>query len=482
MNLNLASILEFTARLRPDAVAVIDGDRRVTYRELDLLSGRIATALDANQIGHNDVVALICPNTVEFVACFYGVLKTGAAVMPINFLLRAGDIAAQLNRSGAKALFCHGGSPETPFGETGWEAFNAATGCQHFWRLGHAWPGKDGGDAPSLDDLLDGVDSPTAPARTNDDDLAILSFTSGTTGTPKGVRVSHGNEYTAAMSTILNFAYTPDDVVLVAIPLFTSFSQIVLLNGVVAIGGTMVLVPRFEPGPALAAIEAHRVTVTAAVPTIYLRLTQQDDAAIPPGLSDHWRIAIFGGSGLNPDVHDAFVERFGVPFRQAYGLTECRIVATNPLPGQGHYAGLIPSPGFTLAIVDESMKPVAPGERGELLIRGPSVMDGYLEMPELNAASFHDGWYRTGDLAIQRDDGLYYIVGRLKDIISRGGYKIDPGEVETVMRTHPDIREAAVVGAPDPEYGEEVAAFVEGLTPSPHGRASNSRRTCIRAA
>lgn len=459
MHTTLAGVLETSAHLYPERIALIDGARRVTYRELNAMAARIAGGLVARGIGPGQVVALTAPNSVEFVAAFYGVLKTGAAVMPLNLLLRASEIQEQLAFGGAAAYLCHPGSPALRCGDEGYAAFQAVSGCSLFCVLAESaasWP-----EAISLAGLCEGTteDFPGVPCDGND--TAIISFTSGTTGSPKAVCVSHEGEYACLLGTAASLGFNRDDVMLAAAPLFTSIAQALVLGPTLAAGGCLVLQPRFDAQAALEAMAQYRVTKFLGVPTMYHRLAAAArDWPGVAGLREHWRLGIYGGASMPAEVRQAFAEAVGVPLQQCYGLTETRVTAIGRLDAAGLRGpdGLLPAPGFRFRVVDADMNDVPRGEKGELVLRGPGVMKGYLNNDALNAEIFRGGWFHTGDVVEHDADGCHYIVGRSKDIISRGGFKVYPADVERVLRAHQAVADVVVVGVPDVEYGEEIGA------------------------
>ncbi|MFM1919918.1 MAG: hypothetical protein RLZZ303_1552 [Candidatus Hydrogenedentota bacterium] len=459
MHMTLAGVLETSARLFPERLALIDGPRRVTYLELDQMASRIAGGLASRGISHGQVVALTAPNSVEFVAAFYGVLKTGAAVMPLNTLLRATEIQEQLSFGGASAYLCHPGTPALPCGDEGHAAFMQVPGCSLFCVLADSAASRD--DALSVAELCEGTNGEFPGVPCEGHDTAIISFTSGTTGSPKAVCVSHEGEYTCLLGTAASLGFTRDDVMLAAAPLFTSIAQALVLGPTLAAGGCLVLQPRFDALAALEVMAQHRVTLFLGVPTMYHRLAAAArEWSGTEMLRQHWRLGIYGGASMPAEVRQAFGEAVGVPLQQCYGLTETRVTAIGRLDASGLRSpdGLLPAPGFRFRVVDTDMNDVPRGEKGELILRGPGVMKGYLSNDALNADIFRGNWFHTGDVVEHDADGCYYIVARSKDIISRGGFKVYPADVERVLRGHQHVADVVVVGVPDVEYGEEIGA------------------------
>ncbi|MGW6457140.1 long-chain-fatty-acid--CoA ligase [Streptomyces sp. NPDC055078] len=499
--LNLAVLLADTAREHPDRDALVLDGARLTYAEVDAAAARVAAGLAAHGIGPGDRVALSCPNLPAFPVVYYGILKAGATVVPLNVLLTEREITYHLQDSGAKAYFCFDGNDRLPTGKAGAAAFAAAPGCEHFVVItaeglsGAPSAGAPSGGSPSagspssstpsggspsagtstLAEFTDG--HPTlaeftegAPAGfdtvpTRETDTAVVLYTSGTTGRPKGAELTHSNMVQNALLANRLFAASPDDVHLVALPLFHSFGQTVHLNAGFASGATVVLLPRFEAGAALAAMERERVTFFAGVPTMYWALLTHEaaDRFDLPGIARNLRVSVSGGSALPVEVLKGFEERFGVPVLEGYGLSETSPVATfNRMDGP-RKPGSIGRPvwGVEVRIVREDGTDAGPDEPGEIRIRGHNVMKGYLDRPEATAEAIDpQGWFRTGDIGRRDADGFVFIIDRTTDLIIRGGFNVYPRELEEILLTHPEVSLAAVTGVPHPSHGEEVKAYV----------------------
>jgi len=470
--LNLATLLEDTATKLPDNVAVVFGDRQLTYRDVASAAGQVADYLRELGIGPGDTVALTCPNLPYFPMIYFGILETGAAVVPLNVLLKGREVAYHLADSRAKAYFCFEGTGAMPMGEYGRAGFDATPGCEHLVLI-TADPAAPSPDPaiPTLGQAMAG--RPTAPAPscpTSPDDTAVVLYTSGTTGQPKGAELSHSNMTMNVLALRDLFGRPADgfDTTLLALPLFHSFGQTVQQNLAFASGDTLVLMPRFDPAAALSSMAEHRVSFFAGVPTMYWAMLTAVHAGTVPSsavsaIAQHMRIAVAGGSSMPVEILREFADRFGVEVREGYGLSETSPVATfnrldhPPRPGS---VGL-PIWGVSCKLVDSDWNEVAgPDAVGELAIRGHNVMKGYLHRPAETRQVLRNGWFRTGDLGRRDRDGYYYIVDRVKDMIVRNGMNVYPREVEEVLMTHPAISLAAVVGVPHTEHGEEVKAYV----------------------
>ncbi len=465
--LNLSMLLESTARRSPETVAVVLGDARLTYRQVDAAASQVADYLVGLGIGRGDRVALTCPNLPYFPIAYYGILKTGATVVPLNVLLRGREVAYHLADSGARVYLCFEGTAELAMGREGYAGFEATDTCEQFVVI-TADPTSAGPipGATTFAQACSGRSTTFDPAVTDADDTAVILYTSGTTGQPKGAELTHANMVlnVIAMQQLLGRKDGDTDVHLVTLPLFHSFGQTVQQNYGFACGDTLVLLPRFEPRTALALMARHEVTFFAGVPPMYWALLGALDAGVDTAaLAARLRVAVAGGAPLPVEIITSFATRFGVGIREGYGLSETSPVATfNPMhratkPGS---VGL-PIWGVEVRLVDLAGNEITAVDTvGEIVIRGHNVMKGYLHRPEETAAVMQDGWFRSGDLAVRDADGFYFIVDRAKDMIVRNGFNVYPREIEEVLITHPAVSLAAVIGVPSEAVGEEVKAFV----------------------
>ena len=462
--LNLAVLLEDSARTVPDRDAVACGAARLTYAELDAAASRVAAGLAARGIGPGDQVALSCPNLPHFPIVYYGILKAGATVVPLNVLLTEREIAYHLEDSAAKAYFCFEGTPELPLGKAGLAAYRRTAGCEHFVVL-TADPAATS-PAPDTETLAEFTHrQPDAfiSAATAETDTAVILYTSGTTGQPKGAELTHSNMVQNALLANRLFGLHPHDVHLIVLPLFHSFGQTVQLNAGFATGATVVLLPRFDAGQALALMEREQVTFFAGVPTMYHALLHCEDAPDIEAIAARLRVAVSGGAALPAELMRRFEERFGVPILEGYGLSETSPVATFNRVDRPRRPGSVGLPvwGVQVKIIASGGAEAPQGEPGEVAIRGHNVMKGYFRRPEATAeVTDSHGWFRTGDVGTRDADGYLYIVDRKKDMIIRGGFNVYPRELEEVLLTHPGVSLAAVIGVPHPSHGEEVKAFI----------------------
>jgi long-chain acyl-CoA synthetase len=301
----------------------------------------------------------------------------------------------------------------------------------------------------------------TEPIDRADDDTAVILYTSGTTGQPKGAQLTHANlNLNATRSATVIMQMTSDDVIMGCLPLFHVFGLTCGLNAAVVSGATLTLIPRFDPAKALEVVGRDAVTIFQGVPTMYAAMLNHPDAASADATS--LRTCVSGGSAMPVEIMRAFEAAFGCMILEGYGLSETSPVASFNMPDRERKPGTIgvAIPGCQMRLVGADGQPVAPGEVGEIAIRGDNVMKGYWRKPEATAEAIPDGWFRTGDLATVDDEGYFTIVDRKKDMIIRGGLNVYPREVEEVLYQHPDVLEAAVVGIPDPMMGEEIGAAV----------------------
>jgi long-chain acyl-CoA synthetase len=435
--MNLAMSLGRTAAAHPLRTALRHEGTGTSYGDLDELSGRVAARLREDGLEPGDRVAIMLGNVPEFAHAYYGVLRAGGVVVPMNPLLKSREIAFQLTDCAAERIVCVGlGRDE------------AAAGAE---RAG----------AHLVDVPADGPAVAEIVPRAGDD-TAVVLYTSGTTGTPKGAELTHANltrNADVVARTLLRL--TPDDVVFGGLPLFHAFGQTCALNAAVGVGATLCLLARFEAGAALSLLRSERVTVFAGVPTMYGALVAASAGTALPDL----RTAISGGAAMPVEMLRSFEETFGCTVLEGYGLSETSPVASFNHPDRPRRPGSIGTPveGVAMRLVDAQWNTVAPGGTGEIAIRGHNVMKGYWGRPEATASVMSEGWFRTGDIGTVDEDGYFAVVDRAKDLIIRGGYNVYPREIEEVLYEHPAVGEAAVIGIPHPDLGEEVGAAVSLL-------------------
>jgi long-chain acyl-CoA synthetase len=439
MALSVASILAESALRHAHRTALVAGQERIPYGALWEQARRYATHLSALGVLPGDRVALLALNTTDFPRAYFGILAVGAVVVPIHALLTPSEIAYILEDSGAKALIC---AEQLPSGA----------------------PAASEVGIPLVPATLPN-DAPIDRHVTREEgDDAIILYTSGTTGKPKGAVLTHSNMVMNA-SVIANdlFRLTPDDVQLAALPLFHAFGQTCVMAATFRAGGSIVLLPRFDGAAALQMMIDERVTVFCGVPTMYMALLE---AAKEHSRRPQLRFCASGGSSLPLATLEKFEEVYGQEIWEGYGLSETSPVATFNQPEFGRKAGTVGCGiwGIDVAIanadIDDRIELLPPRELGEIVIRGHNVFRGYLNNLEATRAAIVDGWFRSGDLGTIDDEGFVSIVDRKKDMILRGGYNVYPREVEEVLMRHPAVKQVAVIGVPHETHGEEVVAVV----------------------
>jgi long-chain acyl-CoA synthetase len=444
MGLNLASIVTESAARVPDNAAIRLGEAELSYAELDELSARLATLLRERGLQAGDRVGVMLPNVPEFPVAYYGVLRAGGIVVPMNVLLKRREIAFYLEDSGTELLLAwHGFAAEASGGGDDAGAEMVAVEPASF-----AAALAEHEPAPSL-------------ADSDGEDTAVILYTSGTTGKPKGAELTHANLFrNADVSCRTTCEIGAGDVVFGGLPLFHSFGQTVSMNASLLAGACLTLVPKFDPGEALATMQRDGVTHFYGVPTMYGALLHHPERENYDTSS--LRTCITGGASMPVEVLRGFEQAFGAIVLEGYGLSETSPVACSNHPDRERKPGSIGTPieGVEMRVFDEDDNPVEQGEVGEVVIRGHNIMKGYWQRPDATAETMRGGWFHSGDMARVDEDGYFYIVDRKKDLIIRGGYNVYPREVEEVLYEHPKIREAAVVGVPHDQWGEEIGAAV----------------------
>jgi len=451
---NLFAQLERATVDHPEHTAIRMDDLVLSYAQLRDAAGRTGTLLAAHGVEPGDRVGIMLPNVPAFPIAFYGALAAGAVVVPMNPLLKSREVGYYLSDSGAKVVLAW----HTALAEAAKGAADAGTEAI-------------GVDTPDMTGLLDAHDATRAPSGRADLDDAVILYTSGTTGRPKGAELTHAgllrNAELTARTLLKN---EPDDVMMGCLPLFHVFGLTCGLNATIAAAGTLTLLPRFDPAKALQIIQRDAVTIFEGVPTMYAAVLHLPDA--DPVQTATLRVCVSGGASLPVEILRGFEQKFGCVILEGYGLSETSPVASFNHPDKVRKPGSIGTPieGVHMRLIDDEGHTVADSEIGEIAIRGHNVMKGYWGKPEATAEAIKDGWFRTGDMARVDEDGYYYIVDRKKDLIIRGGYNVYPREIEEVLHEHPAVAEVAVIGLSHPDLGEEIGAAVTlkpGVTATP---------------
>ncbi len=438
----------------PEHLALVDGEAELTFRELEGLSNACARALLAAGIGPGDRVALFLPNSAEFEIAFFGASKAGAVATPLNPSYKEEETLHQLHDSGARLLVAN--------------AEGAAIAKKIRGRLPDLFEivatEEGGGDLPRFAEWIRAhpPSPPPEPPINPSEDLIALPYSSGTTGLPKGVMLTHRNLVANYHQFVANHRITERDGGLIFLPLYHSYGTM-LMGGLVLAGAKQVLMRRFEVGEALGLVERHRLTLFYGVPPALLAIAHH------PGVEEHdlssLRYIMSGAAPLPPEVRRRVEERTGVLTFMGYGLTETSPVThMNPATAEGIVEESVGLPVSDLEqkIVDAERgeRELPPGEAGELILRGPNIMKGYWNAPEATAQALRGGWLYTGDIARMDERGYVYILDRKKEMIKYKGFSVAPAELEALLHQHPRVADAAVIGKPDPEAGELPKAFV----------------------
>jgi len=459
MNVNVGSWVRRNARIYPGKIAVKSGRRAFTYAALAERVDRLANALRDLGLVKGDRVALLLLNGTEYVEAVFACSAAGLVAVPLNWRLGETEL-------GFIARDC---TPRVLISDPVFAAQAAALagGCP---AVAHCFvTGEDGGPDSYEALLARSRASDAIDPNVGGDDPHLIMYTAGTTGDPKGVVLTHANCFWQSVNGWA-LGVSPDTVALVVLPMF----HVGGLNGsatpMIHIGATVLLPPRFDVGEILTLIPRERVSGMVAVPTVYQMMADHPAFAT----TDFSSIAAFisGGAPLPESLISTYHER-GLEFRQGYGLTETSPGATGMGPGEClRKAGTAGRPCLyvDIAIMDDNDRVLAPGQSGEVCVRGPNVTPGYWNRPEETARALRGGWLHTGDIGYLDDDGFLTLIDRKKDMIISGGENVYPAEIERLLAGHPALADVAVIGRPDPKWGEVPVAFIvlrPGMTPSP---------------
>jgi long-chain acyl-CoA synthetase len=444
--MNVTQTVERAAKFFPDKAAVIFDERTITYAELNALANRLAHAMDSNGIRRGDRVALYLPNIPEFIVSYLATLKIGALAVSVNPMLKSEELKYILNDCGAR-LLCTAGDLLPNVRQPDYPELKHVLICE-----------GDAADHPTLDAWLETGDPQGKALDLDSDADAVILYTSGTTGFPKGATLTHGNVISNTWAVAHHAGYTLNDRMSLFLPMFHVFGQNFVMNGTFATCATLVLFRRFEPDNVLAAIQTHRVSIFLAVPTIYIMLLNMDLSAYD--LSSI-RYDFSAAATMPREISARWTQRFGRPIFEGYGLTECSPFACYNHDFR-HKFGSVGTPveNVEVKILDEDDHEVPEGQWGEICIKGPGVMKGYWNRPAETAKALRNGWLHTGDTGTMDDEGYVFIVDRVKDMINAAGFKVWPAEIEQILYHHPAIQELAVYGVPHPVKGEAVRAAV----------------------
>lgn len=459
--MNLSSQLSLSAKTYRDKPAFIFEGKETSYGELDVLINKFADSLQQLGVKKGDHLALVLGNSPYFVIALYGAMRAGATVIPVNPIYTPDEIGYILNNGDVKTIVTfdlllpliekmnpalpgveHIISCETPESKLDASALSISTKLKSFTNL-----------------ISSSVSEPV-PVELDEEDVAVILYTSGTTGKPKGAMLTHKNLFSNASDVGSYLKMNNTDKVVATLPMFHVFCLTVSLNAPLISGATLLIVPRFSPAEIFKLVKTYEATLFAGVPTMYNFLLQHEGGNVED--LESLRLCISGGASMPVALLKGFEQKFQVVVSEGYGLSEASPVTSfNPL-NRPRKAGSIGTNILNVEnkVVNELGEEVPCGQVGELIVKGPNVMKGYYKMPEETAHTIRDGWLYTGDLATMDEEGYFTIVDRKKDMVIVGGYNVYPREVEEVLYNHPGVVEVAVVGVPDPNQGEAVKCFV----------------------
>lgn len=452
--MNIANNLEKAAFYFPDRCAVVDGDKQITYRQFNLESSKVAAELFAVGVQPGDHVALCAPNSYEWLAFYFGVLKAGAVAVTFSHLLTRAELLKILSDCQPRVLFTVDEKLDA-FGD-----LKNRRPCPELVIC-------DGGDI-SFTRFVDKGASRFNSINRNRNDTAAILYTGGTTGTPKGAMLSHENILTSLFNVAHYERSSEHDRALCFLPLNHVFGQIHITHSMVYCGGDLVLQPAFDPEKVLDAIQRFEVTNFYAVPTVYIRFLELDDLRAK---IKSVRYCFSAAASMATEVVREWKSRTGLNIHESYGMTESASMVTY----NHYYRHVVGSVGTPVNLVEVQIRDfdgnvLEQGNQGEICICGPNITKGYLNNPGETKAAFWGNWFRSGDIGLFDNDGYLYIVDRLKDMIITGGENVYPREVEELLYTRAEVMECAVVGLSDREYGERVTAFIipaQGQKPDP---------------
>ncbi|QXP87750.1 long-chain-fatty-acid--CoA ligase [Methylococcus capsulatus] len=451
MQASLPAALRLAADRFSSLPAILTDERRVDFAEFDRASDAIAAGLAVRGVAKGERIGLYCINSVEFALAYAGIVKAGAVVVPINLLLSAEEVHYNLADAGVSGLIYHGQV-----------SANAAAVADRLSGLKvRAGIGLDGPDGDVWRALLEESAAPPCIEFDGGEDLAVILYTSGTTGHPKGAMLTHGNLLANTTSVREALDWRPgEDRVLVVLPMFHAFAATVGMLTPLLHGCALIPLAKFEPDRVADTIGRHRASLFLGVPSMYALLCRLGEERI--ARFGTVRLCVSGGAALPPSVMEQFQARFGLPIHEGDGPTECSpVTCVNPVAGPVKRGTVgLPVPGVEMKILGEDGAELPRGELGEIAVRGANVFKGYWNQPEATRECFRDGWFLTGDLGQVDDDGYFSIVDRKKDLIIVNGMNVYPRVIEEVLCRHPAVREVAVVGDPDPLHGERVVAYV----------------------
>jgi long-chain acyl-CoA synthetase len=444
--MNISHHIERAATFFPDKPAILFEGAALTYRDLNARVNRLANALNANGLSRGQSAALYLPNIPQFAICYLAIVRIGAIALSVNSMYKSEELDYILNDSASTLIFTTAELlPNIPLAEC--PTVKRVVICE----------GDPQGHA-TLDDWIEKASDRRALTDLDANDPAVLLYTSGTTGFPKGATLTHGNVVSNAWATMHHSGFTRGDRMILFLPVFHVFGQNFIMNATFQSCATLVLHRRFAPEPVLESIRRDRVTMFFAVPTIYIGLLNM---SLPDEALSSVRYEFSAASTMPREISARWTERFGRPVFEGYGLTECSPFACYNHDFR-HKFGSVGTPieNTEIRILDADDQELPPGQWGEICIKGPGVMQGYWNKPDETRQTLRSGWLHSGDIGMVDDEGYVFIVDRVKDMINVSGFKVWPAEVEQFLYKHPAIQEVAVYGISHPEKGEMVVAAI----------------------
>jgi len=469
-NMTLDQIFSKTAKRLQNKVAIKWEGREFTFGELEGLTNKFARVLQSMGIKKGERVCIFLQNSPEFIIAHFGIIKAGAVAVPLNVMYRQHELRHMVNDAGAVAMVTS--EANLPYVQ---EIREDLKTLRDIIVTSNSPPAG----YLAFYGLINKEDDAPLPPQNAEEDLAVICYTSGTTGLAKGAMITHANFIANIRTLVELWELSESDMLLTALPMFHVHGLGIVVHGMAYCGYSMVLLERFEAQRALDEISRNKCTVFMGVPTMYIRLLEDGAKAGDLSSMRTWTV---GSAPMPVDALNKFREKFGAEILERYGMTETAVVITsNPLRGKRKPGSVgLPLPGVEVKIVDDDGNEVPTNEVGEIAVKGPSVMKGYWNKPAETEEAFKGGWFHTGDLGKLDEEGYLHIVGRKREMIIASGFKVFPREVEEVIHTYPKVREVAVVGLPDPVRGESVKAFVvlkDGMTATPQELDEYCRRS-----
>jgi len=463
---NLSIALEDNAQRIPNRLAIISEEKKISYKELNLLSNKVANLILDLGINPGDSIALQCPNISFFPIIYYGILKMGGVIVPMSILLKKKEISFILNNSKAKLLFFYQGDQTLNIVKEAVAGVKESPEIiQSILIENQELKSFSNPLVKNLNSLIKDASSEFEYIPTNAEETAVVIYTSGTTGKPKGAKLTHSNLAWNSSITVDLFDFKGDDIALTVLPLFHIFGQNCIMNAAVFAGISNVLLKRFDSNEVIQCIQKHSVTIFAGVPTMFWNLLN-DLNTFKKGeislLKNHWRIALSGGAAIPVELINKFEKTYGVPIFEGYGMSEGSPLVTYNQPAYKRKIGSVGLPiwGVQVKVINDKFIEVPSYVVGQIIFKGHNVMKGYFNNEEETKKVIKNGWMHSGDLGYKDDQGYLFVVDRMNDMIIRGGVNIYPREIEEVIIKHPKISLVAVVGIPDQRMGEEIMAYV----------------------